>query len=110
MLGVEWRPDNSGVLLLPIEKSAESKSPQGLEFMIIGGEAAVRRPGFAEFLSLLISNGVPAFMSVAGRKALLNPSLEGAVANRDMPAVRSLLLRLYAGATTHSDSDVLPPF
>ncbi len=95
MLGVEWRPDNSGVLLLPIEKPAESKSPQGMEFMIIGGEAAVRRPGFAEFLAQLIANGVPVFMSVAGRKALLNPSLEGAVAARDMAAGA---LRLYAAA------------
>jgi hypothetical protein len=111
VLDVEWRPDNSGVLLLPQEKAAGAPpgSPQGMEFMIIGGEAVVRRPGFAEFLALLISNGVSAFMSLPGRKALLNPSLKSAVAARDIAAVRLLLLRLYAGATSHSGSDVLPP-
>lgn len=109
LLNEDWRPDKSGILLLPIEKAAELSSRQGMEFMILGGEGAIRRPGFAEFVALLISHGTPLFMSVAGRRALLNPSLDAAVAARDIGSVRQLLLRLYAGATTHSDCGMLPP-
>jgi hypothetical protein len=105
----EWRPDRSGVLLLPLQKDPAGAAPQGMDIMILGGEAAVRRPQLASFVALLVSRGAPVFMTVAGRQALLNPTLETAVAARDREGVRQLLTRLYAGATTHSGSQTLPP-
>ena len=95
LLDEGWRPDKSGVLLLPVKKT--SGMPQGMEFMIRGRAAAVRRPGFAEFVAFLISKGAAVFLSVAGRRAQLNGSLREAVAARNMEAVRQLLLRLHAG-------------
>ena len=84
-------------------------APQGLEFKILGGEEAVRSPGFAEFVALLVQKGAPVFIIVGDRGAPLNALLEPAVRARDIGAVRQLLLRIYAGGTTHIDSGTLPP-
>jgi hypothetical protein len=53
-----WRPDASGLVLSPRDG--------GIEFLAFGGEAALRRAAFLDFLAQLIAEGTPAFLSVPG--------------------------------------------
>ena len=57
-LGEDWRPDISGVLLSPHD--------DGVEFLILGGEPAIRRAGFLDFLATLLRSRTPAFLAVPG--------------------------------------------
>jgi hypothetical protein len=104
-LGDDWRPDRSGGMLMPVKGLEGFASPEGMEFLLVGGAAALARPGFAEYVALLVSRRVAVFLSIGGGKALLNPYVEG----RDIAQVRAVLLQLHAGATTHRDSPTLPP-
>jgi hypothetical protein len=63
-----WRPDRSGVLISPcaIGIPAHYQLREGIEFLVFGGEDAVRRPAFAAFLARLVRSGVPSFIAVPG--------------------------------------------
>ena len=106
-LDEDWRPDRSGVMLMPVKDVEGFASPEGMEFMLVGGAAALSRPGFAEYVALLVSRRVATFLSIGGARALLNPFI--APAGTNMARVRAVLLQLHAGATTHRDSPTLPP-
>jgi hypothetical protein len=105
----EWRPDRSGVLITPETNDIppEYELRDGIEFLIVGGEAAVRRPGFVEFVSLCVQRRIPTFVSVAGpegffaAKVLVNRKLETA-AGSDQPRVLSLLLAMVEQAKDHT--------
>lgn len=98
-LGDEWRPDLSGVLL--VKRSAADMAAdfdaegEGVSIAVVGGEAAIRRPGFAEYVVSLIRKGVPVNMSATSPSTLLNHHLDAATAGADMEATRNTLARLY---------------
>jgi hypothetical protein len=95
-LGEDWRPDRSGVLI-------SSVAPDGVEFLVLGGESAIRRPGFAQFVAHCIAIGTPSFMAVPGpvgyysARVFLNDRLKG----RDPAGVRDALLGALAAAAKH---------
>jgi hypothetical protein len=94
-----WRPDRSGVLALrkaPAELPAAWRhAPFGVEMNVIGGEAAVTRPGFAEAIAALLARGVPVQLSARSPSTILNEHLDAAGAARDLPGLRGKLLALY---------------
>lgn len=96
-LGEDWRPDLSGVLISAVE-------PDGIEFLMLGGEGAIRRPGFAQFVAHCMRIGQPAYMAVPGpvgyhsARVFLNDRLKGL----DPAGVRNALLGALAAAATHS--------
>ncbi|MEP6831680.1 MAG: hypothetical protein ABI963_15180 [Rhizomicrobium sp.] len=98
-LGDDWRPDRSGVL--PVLVSAPDvhenyrKGGDGFNFIIIGGEAAIQRPGFADYVTLLVSRGVAVYLSAETPKTLINPYLEKLAVMRDIPGVVAMLLHIY---------------
>jgi hypothetical protein len=57
-LDESWRPDNSGLLISPHDG--------GIEFLVLGGEEAVRRPAFAALLGRMLAGGTPVFIAVPG--------------------------------------------
>lgn len=98
-LGDEWRPDLSGVLIV---KRASADMPKefhgaeyGISIVITGGEAAVRRPGFAEYVVLLLKRGIPVNMSATSPSTLLNHHLDPGTAGQNLEATRETLVRLY---------------
>jgi hypothetical protein len=105
----EWRPDRSGILVTPETNDIppEFELRDGIEFLIVGGEDAVRRPGFVEFVSLCVRRRVATFISVLApegffaAKALVNTQLGEAAAKNDRARVLSLLLALVAQAKDH---------
>jgi hypothetical protein len=108
-LGDDWRPDICGVLVSPQGENipAHYELREGIEFMILGGEAAVTRPGFAEFVANLIHRRVPVFFAVPGptgtvaARAFANDILAPIVARRHLGELVSGLIGMLEAARTH---------
>jgi len=98
-LDADWRPDRSGVLILQVAQVSVPKIYQpaghGVQLLITGGEAAVTRPGFAEYVLEQVSRGVAVYMTATTPRALLNEYLQPLVANQNLPAARRIILHLY---------------
>lgn len=97
-LGEEWRPDLSGIMIVQV---AQKDLPEiyraaghGMQFLVLGGEAAVTRPGVAEYVADQVSRGVAVYLTASTPRALVNEYLPAAAAN-DLPAVRRIILHLY---------------
>lgn len=95
-MGEDWRPDKSGVMILIVEKDVPSQydgANTGFNFVVIGGEKAVLRPGFSEYLSHLAACKIAVYLSANTPKTLINEFLLPLVGN---PAgTRQMLLHLY---------------
>jgi hypothetical protein len=108
-LDEDWRPDRCGVLITPqtVDIPAEFELRDGIEIMILGGEDAVRRPGFVETVCLFVRKRVATFVSIPGpegffaAKVLVNKSLREAAAKGDRAGAESLLLQLVDRAKDH---------
>jgi hypothetical protein len=98
-LGEAWRPDRSGVLVIvlgpPDIPEEYQTSGHGMHFIIVGGEKAVLRPGFADYVGTLVSRHVPVYLSADSPKTLINKYLEKLVAEKRKQAVLDMLLHLY---------------
>ncbi|HKX64459.1 MAG TPA: hypothetical protein VJM78_04060 [Rhizomicrobium sp.] len=92
----DWRPDLSGVLVMrkaPAELPPAWRSADyGVELAIIGGEVAVTRAGFVDYVASLITKNVPVFLSAASPSTLLNEHVDRAIG---LPALRQKLVQLY---------------
>ena len=97
-LGEEWRPDLSGIMILQV---AQKDLPEiyrpaghGMQFLILdGNEAAVTRPGVAEFVADQVSHGVAVYLTANAPRALINEYLPVA-ATGNLPIVRRIILHL----------------
>jgi hypothetical protein len=93
----DWRPDLSGVLVIrkaPAELPAAWRgAPYGIHLDITGGEAAIIRAGFADYVARLMTQGIPVFLSAASPSTLVNEHLDAA---HDIPGLRQKLLAIYA--------------
>lgn len=98
-LGDDWRPDRSGILLTIIgpEDLDDVHRPQGhgVNFIIVGGEKAILRPGFAEYITTLVSRNVAVYLSADSPKTLINKYLQPLVAAKNKPGVIEMLLHIY---------------
>lgn len=98
-LGDDWRPDLSGILILQVPQVSIPKIYQpaghGVQLLVTGGEAAVTRPGFAEYILEQVSRGVAVYMTATTPRALLNEYLQPLVATGNLPAARGIILHLY---------------
>ena len=92
----DWRPDLSGVLVMrkaPAELPPNWRSADyGVELAIIGGEAAVKRDGLADYAARLLARNIPVFLSAASPSTLLNEHVDPAIA---LPDLRRKLAQLY---------------
>ena len=98
-LGDDWRPDLAGALIVKREAAAMPEAYRGAEYgisiVITGGEAAIRRPGFAEYVGATIRRGIAVEMTAGSPATLLNHHLDGAVAGTNPNVARDVLVRLY---------------
>lgn len=98
-LGDAWRPDRSGILPVLVEKADVPEhhraAGDGFNFIVIGGEASVSRPAFADYLRTLVSRGVAVYLSAETPKTLINPYLDKLAAMRDLPGMTAMLLHIY---------------
>ena len=98
-LGNDWRPDRSGVLIL--QRAYDQLPPayqpagHGVHLYVTGGEAAIRRPGFAAYVADLVSRGVAVYLDVTTPDALVNEHVQAMVAAGDLPAITRTLTHLH---------------
>jgi hypothetical protein len=116
-LGPEWRPDKSRVIIMVVEKDVPPQyvgAVNGLNFVILGGTEAIMRPGFAEYLALLVTRLVAVYLSADSPKTLINEYLAPLAARGDIDGVRKMLLHIYGlhlqqRQMQFPDSKPLPP-
>ena len=98
-LDESWRPDRSGILVLQVAQASLPKAYQeaghGIQLLVTGGEAAILRPGFAEYVFGLILGRVGIYLTAMIPRAMLNQYLEPLVAAGDMEGTRRTLLHVY---------------
>ncbi|MEJ0041923.1 MAG: hypothetical protein WDM81_06790 [Rhizomicrobium sp.] len=109
-LGEDWRPDRSGILVSRRDATVSGETREGIEFLVLGGEAAIRRPAFLAVLAALIESRTPVFLAVPGPKGhyparvLLNDAL-----SRTEPArYGDALAGALAAAKGHRFEPMLP--
>lgn len=99
VLGDAWRPNRSGVLITMVEPEklpeAHRAAGPGMQFVILGGEKAIRRPGFADYVSTLVSRNVAVYMSADSPKTLINQYLVQPVAAKNKDGVLQMLVHIY---------------
>jgi hypothetical protein len=71
-------------------------APYGVHLDVTGGEAAITRAGFADYVARLMTQGIPVFLSAASPSTLVNDHLDAEAAARDIPRLRQKLLAIYA--------------
>jgi hypothetical protein len=112
-LGEAWRPDRSGVLIITqdVEKLPEEHraSGPGMNFVILGGEKAISRPGFAEYVITLVARNVAVYLSADTPKTLINPYLQKQAADHNIPAVTEMLIHIYRQHVELRRRENLPP-
>ena len=109
-----WRPDHSGILMMmqDVENLPEEyrASGRGINFVVLGGEKAILRPGFAKYVATLVSRNVAVYLSADTPKTLINQWLRGPAAEKNIPAVRQMLLHLYGlHLQIRADKGMEPP-
>lgn len=107
-LGPEWRPDQSGVLLTPLNEGLPPGYPDGgIEFLVLTGESAIQRNGFVELVTRSILAGAATYLAFPGpaghysARVLVNDALRPAITRRDRTGVLSVLLKILASAANH---------
>jgi hypothetical protein len=98
-LDEDWRPDKSGVMILQIAQislpPAYQPAGNGVQFLVMGGEAAIARPGFAEYVMAQVRAGVGTYLTVSAPHALVNEHLAAIAAAGDAPSAVRALTSLY---------------
>ena len=106
-LGEAWRPDRNGILILVLEGKdlppGHEAAGHALHFMVVGGEKAILRPGFAEYISTLVSRDVGVYLSADSPKTLINKYLKELVAKKDKDGVVAMLLHIYRQHVTYRE-------
>ena len=112
-LGDAWRPDRSGIMIRMLEQ--ETIPPEyraagpGMNFVVFGGEKAIRRPDFADYVATLVSRKIAVYMSADSPKTLINQYLERQVAAKDKDGVLQMLVHIYRKHIELRESQNLKP-
>jgi len=95
-LDASWRPDKSGVMLLPLSQAqtpkAYSAAGHGWVFVMSGGDKAIT-PRLAQFIAVLVKRRVAVFLSAMTPRIQLNEQLEAA---RDLDGTLHVLRQTHA--------------
>jgi hypothetical protein len=97
----DWRPDESGILVIGESNELPQYQPVALNLFLTGNPLkAVRRPDFLDFV-LRNARGTALYLMLPGGKAMkparlhLNPSLAGARSRADVKAVLEQSLKTH---------------
>jgi len=108
MLGEDWRPDRSGIIVSPRKEGLPpGYAGDGIEFLVFGGEKALRRKPFVPALAAFIESRVATYLAITGPPgffpagAFLNDVLGDAVARRDHERMRDTLVKMYRSKAKH---------
>jgi hypothetical protein len=98
----DWRPDLSGILIVPDTIPDDFVCGFAVNVVLVGPPDILRDPRFAGMIAGLIESGtatslnVPAGPGMLTYKSRLNEELAPAIAARNLPHVQSLIWQCYA--------------
>jgi len=109
ILGEDWRPDKSGVLIEFQFDDLPHHYPKrpGIRLTLVDKGKALRRP-FFDTVAGLIASDVPIVLAVPGPPghfpawAFLNDALKEAVLKRDLAEVKTVFAEALKGLETHN--------
>lgn len=102
-----WRPDLCGVLISLERRDLPPDYEEGLEFLVVGGEAAMLTPAFAQAIATAISKDFATFLAVPGpakhfsARVLLNDMVAGFVSRGDEEGLGDFLRKILRSAEHH---------
>jgi hypothetical protein len=97
----DWRPDLSGVLMLPQEVPPGTNAAFGVNLVIIGSTGTVESERFAGMVAGFVESGTATWLDLPGgpgmlsHNSLLNDALAPAIAARSLPYVQAMLASCY---------------
>ena len=105
----DWRPDKSGVLVTPQNENVPERFVlrEGIEFMVLAGEDAVRRPGFVETLLGFVRHEVATFIAIPGpvgyfaTRFFVNDVLKESAAGNDRDRCLRTVLGILDASKAH---------
>jgi hypothetical protein len=109
-LGDEWRPDRSGILIVPVDKTAPVRFEDGMELHLVGGLDKVFWRPLAMLIWRLLQNGTPVHLAVPREHGFhpmcaqlnLNEALKAAAARQDYSATVTLLSAVVQACLDHA--------
>lgn len=102
-----WRPDLSGVLVSIEQRDLPPGYEEALEFLVVGGDAALLSPAFAQAIATSIKKGYATFLGVPGpakhfsARVLLNDMVGSLVRRGDEAGLGEVLRRIVRSAAHH---------
>jgi hypothetical protein len=112
-LDESWRPDRSGILIRAIDTDELPEefraAGTGMHFTLLGGEASIARPGFADYVATLVRRDVAVWLSADSPRTLINSYLKPAAMARSQDGVLSMLLHIYGLHVRKRQADGLKP-
>jgi hypothetical protein len=116
----DWRPDLSGVLIMPAKSLEGSPSPIGVEILLTGSPEILKDDRFASMLAGFIDSETPTTLMIRPDVGFLSPSIPlnqffaEAIAARDLPRVKAMIWDCYIAlkdypSTPISAEHMLPP-
>lgn len=105
-----WRPDRSGVLLIPEPSSKAGYASLGYKLQL-ASRAALASPEVLNKLCGYVAAGTPLWLSLKGvpTKVFLNPELAPLIAAGDGPAILGRLLQLMQDLTGRANPAAVTP-
>lgn len=105
-----WRPDRSGVLLIPEPSSRPGYAPLGYKVQL-ASKVALAAPDVLNKLCGYIAAATPIWLSLAGipTKVFLNPELAPLIAAGDASAILDRLLRLVQSLSGMRPGNAITP-
>lgn len=98
-LDASWRPDRSGVMLLPLSQAqtpkAYSATGHGWVFVMSGGDKAIT-PRLGRLIAGMVARRVAVFLSAMTPRIQMNEQLEHPVAAGDLDGVVRVLHQAHA--------------
>jgi hypothetical protein len=105
-----WRPDKSDVLVTLSYDGIPEKygQPAGLEFMLIGPPQKIRWQPLVEYITALVSAGIPVFIAAAGKpghasnKVFVNDDMMPVLASCDFLKIADYLASVLEFCMSHA--------
>lgn len=96
-----WRPDLSGIMMIPIDTPPPLGTHFGVTLILTGAPEILRSEKFAGMLAGFVESGTAVYLDVPqgigyySHRAFLNDRLNHAISIRDLAAVQALIWGCY---------------
>jgi hypothetical protein len=109
-----WRPDQSGILMIPVDVPPLFAGQFGVNLIMTGSPEVLRSDNFAGMVAGFIESGTAAYLDVPrgvgmlSHGSFLNDQLAPAIAARDLRSVKALVWSCYEAILATPPTPIRP--